>query len=458
MSARNFLRSETYTQLLGKYKVLVLTPMASDSNFVGEFAHPDVEFIESPMRSSRLLSMVMQALFVLQTYWFTKKFPISTLKMLKKDYKNRHPLRFFLYQVYAEIFGRLAFFERILEGIYHGLSHVSALDDVLKKNNVDLVFATHGYAQEETGILLSAQKEGVPVVLMIHSWDNITSKSGIRQMTSDSVGRLLPARFVDKFIVWNEILADELTDMYGISKDRIFLSGIPQFDDYVHKEKISTRDEFFKRVGLDPKKKLLFYLATSPSIIHDQTVVINAIIDAMRSGKLEKPCQLLIRFHPRTDMRDWSSLFRGSDIFFQQPSAAYGALPVKSGWTKSTAGHNELAETMTHSDVVINGFSTSAIDGAVFDKPIICYAFDGDPANNKVVPEVYGCTHYAKLLALGGIQVAWNKEQLVSQINDYLRDPSKDAAGRENIRRKECYKLDGKAGARVAEILEKAIS
>ena len=453
MSARNFLRSDVFIGLAEKCKVLVVSPLSKDPNFIEEFGRPGVTFEDLPVRRSKSRSVIEKLLFVLQTYWFTKKNPIETLMMLKNDLARLHPIRYLLYVVYSEITGRIPFFERALENLYLKEASDIVAERLLRHNNVDLVFATHGYAQEEMSILLAARKMGIPVVMMIHSWDNITSKSGLKQMTSSEVGRLLPVRLVDRFIVWNEIMADELRDMYGVSWGRIFISGIPQFDSYMGVEKLVSREEFFKKLGMDPDKKVLFLLATAPSLVHDQTVVVKTIIDVMRSGALAKSSQVLIRFHPRTDMRDWIDLFKGPDVFFQQPSVAFGALPVKSGWTKEGPASNELGEALAHSDIVINGMSTSALDAAVFDKPIICFGFDGDPVNNKVVPLYYKNTHYAKLLALGGIRVAWNPDQLVDCLNVYLKDSTVDAAGRKDIREKECFRLDGKAGERIAEFV-----
>ena len=54
---------------------------------------------------------------------------------------------------------------------------------------------------------------------------------------------------------------------------------------------------------------------------------------------------------------------------------------------------------------------------------------------------------------MGGMQIVENKEQLVEALNRYLQDPSLDRDGRQSMVEAECYKLDGKAGERIAEVL-----
>lgn len=453
MSARNMLRSGVYKTLREEAEVVVLSPLAQDTGFVQEFAHPHTTFVSLPRVRSLTQNIIKQLLFMAESYWFTKTRSVETLQMLKNQLKRENPIRYFVHALYGETIGGWSRFRTFLEHLYHQTLRQEWLRELFKKNHFDVVFLTHGYMQEETAVGLEARRCGVPVVNMIHSWDNITSKSGLRQITNINPGRMLPVKFVDYFVVWNEILEQELHELYGIPNDRIFKSGIPQFDSYVNFSPQRTRDQFLEALGADPKRKLIYFLATSTQVIHDQTRAVKALIDAVRSDRLAQHAQLLIRFHPGADMSSWKELFQGPHVFFQEPTAAFQALAATNagGWKSDDKW--VLPESICHCDVLINGISTTAIEGAIFDKPVVCFAFDGDLERNQFMKDYCSNTHYKKLLALDGIRVAWDEPELLQAINNYLRDPNLDQQGREAIRVKECYLLDGKAGERIGRFL-----
>ena len=53
----------------------------------------------------------------------------------------------------------------------------------------------------------------------------------------------------------------------------------------------------------------------------------------------------------------------------------------------------------------------------------------------------------------GGARLALTEEELILNINKYLNNPQRDAAGRQRIRDELLYKVDGQSGKRVADAL-----
>jgi len=453
MSARNFLRSDVFRTLREHCRLVVLTPLAKDPAFLQEFSHPNATFVAVERNRSLILHKVIELLAIIQTYFFTKDHPIETLLMLKNQLKKENPLRYAAYAAFANTVGRLPVVVRWLETISERLQRNTVLLALFEKHRPVLVFLTHPFVQEELEIALCARSKNVPALCMVHSWDNLTSKSGLRQLTSPQVGRVFPASLFERVVVWNEVLAEELVELYGYPRERIFLSGIPQFDIYAEAGKMMSRQQFFSDIGADPAKKLIYFLATSPFLIHDQTLAVKTLVEALRKGRFGVECQLLIRFHPRTDMSEWAQTFKGADVFFQTPSSAYTLITVPNEWKAEHVRVDNFAESLLYCDVVINGMSTTSIDAAWFDKPTVCFAFDGDVSNNPMMPVYYGNTHYKKLLALEGVRVAWSPAEMIDRVRAYLADPALDAAGRKRIRDRYIYRLDGKSGDRVARYL-----
>ncbi len=91
--------------------------------------------------------------------------------------------------------------------------------DILARHRPDLVFIPTVYTVTDLRLLKEARRRRISTVGMIKSWDNLTSKDGL----------LIPP---DHLIVHNEIVRDEAVTMHRFPGHKIFVSGVPQFDDY----------------------------------------------------------------------------------------------------------------------------------------------------------------------------------------------------------------------------------
>jgi CDP-glycerol glycerophosphotransferase (TagB/SpsB family) len=103
--------------------------------------------------------------------------------------------------------------------------------------------------------------------------------------------------------------------------------------------------------------------------------------------------------------------------------------------------------------VVVNTRSTIAIDAAALDRPVVCAGFDGNrtlPYQNSV-RRYLDYSHYRKMLDIGGVAVANSPSELITLVNNYLRDPTIDREGRARIVERQCRAIDGKTGQRVGE-------
>ncbi|MDB6036889.1 MAG: hypothetical protein JWM99_730, partial [Verrucomicrobiales bacterium] len=65
----------------------------------------------------------------------------------------------------------------------------------------------------------------------------------------------------------------------------------------------------------------------------------------------------------------------------------------------------------------------------------------------------YDYEHYKRVVQTGGFKISRSIDELVQHIQEYLDNPKLDAAGRARIRQEQCWKLDGRAGCRIAEFL-----
>jgi CDP-glycerol glycerophosphotransferase (TagB/SpsB family) len=112
-----------------------------------------------------------------------------------------------------------------------------------------------------------------------------------------------------------------------------------------------------------------------------------------------------------------------------------------------------LADTLRHSDVIINVASTIAIEAAIFDTPVVNIAFDGETPSEfaRSARRYYRFTHYENITRHQAVRVADTPDALVAEINRYLVDPSLDAAGRRQVLLEQCQFVDGRSAERVAQ-------
>src|SRR5207247_5864096 len=85
-----------------------------------------------------------------------------------------------------------------------------------------------------------------------------------------------------------------------------------------------------------------------------------------------------------------------------------------------------LADTLRHSDVVLQVASTIAIEAAIFDTPVVNVSFDGEEPSEFVrsARRYYRFTHYVNITSQGAVRVAENPDQLVDFVGGSLADPS----------------------------------
>ncbi len=156
---------------------------------------------------------------------------------------------------------------------------------------------------------------------------------------------------------------------------------------------------------------------------------------------------LFIRLHPKeqnlSDYDEFRALpgVRVERAGTERPAAGGGRIEL------DPSDLVNLKDTLRHSDVVVNYASTISLEACVFDKPVVNIGFP------QYFMNAYSFTHYKPVVELGAVRVAQNFEDLVREINAYLKEPLRDHDARKNAVREFIGFTDGKSYARVAEFL-----
>jgi hypothetical protein len=280
------------------------------------------------------------------------------------------------------------------------------------------------------------------------SWDNLTNK-------------LLPIRRLDRLVVWNSTMRREAEELHGYDPSDIDIAGPPQFDSYFAGPR-TPRSEFCRRVGVDPARRLLT-LTTIPAESYPRhDVVVDRLLEAIRLRALAAECDLLVRVHPRDDLRRYDRYSGVPHLVVEKPFRQTVRAGDGHAVDVTVENTRHLADTMKHSDVVLNVASTIAIEASIFDTPVVNIAFDDRDAEARPFLEsplrYYSYTHYQQIVRAGAVRIAKTPAEMIDAVNAYLADPSLDGAGRRRVVGEQCEFTDGRSAERVAAAIVRQLT
>jgi len=303
-----------------------------------------------------------------------------------------------------------------------------------------LVTPTTGIYFAEGPLMGRADKEGVPILAVDLSWDHFTTKTA-------------PLRRVAGLSVWNQTMKRQAVEIHNYRPEQVYVAGVPHFDLYADPATYLPREAFFHSIGADPARKLIALTTVPPVLYGFHDVAIDAMLAAIRSGTFG-PAQVLVRVHPRDDLARYERFQGQPDVIVEKP---FRETIVAEGSNVDPSRDNRahLANTLRHSDVVVNVASTIAIESAIVDTPVVNIAFDGRERRDFLdsARRYYQYTHYKPLVDARAVRVAATPEEMVDLVRRYLEQPGLDRAGRARAVKEQCDRVDGRAAERVAEFV-----
>ena len=321
---------------------------------------------------------------------------------------------------------------------------------LLERWDARLVVAFSLEGPREMVLMEAANMAGITTAVMIRSRDNLAAKI---QHLPDAAA----------YVVWSEVTRRVLHRIYPeVPAERVHVTGSPQFDRHLDPTYRLPREEFFRRMGLDPGRPLVVYTCATPTLVPQEIDIVQHLADAVAAGEVRRGkerAQLLVRGHPRG--------FGSSVPLLRQPRQDVAVFPAPGMAEYRSDAHEAQVvrliledeavhlATLAYQNVQVNVSGTMTVDSAILDKPVVNVFFDvppGIPAGLSV-RRFYQRSDYRPIVESGGVRLARSPRQCVELINEYLENPHLDADGRAWIRDNDCGPLDGRAGERVARIL-----
>jgi hypothetical protein len=437
-SAGNMLRAGGLLDRLQEFDpsldIVVLSPLVNDPAFVREFDRPGVLLVDLPPHKpskleARLLTLVQAAYL---SRGRTESVRIRMMEARASGIIRWVGLKGIIGRLVSAPFGGspYALSDRLVSH-----PHVETLFD--QHRPALLVCANPGLVFAEVPLMRTARRRGVPCMVLDASWDNFTNK-------------LLPVRHADRLVVWNDIMKDQAVQIHGYEPAAIRVTGAPQFDPHFRPQSRSTREEFFRRVGADPARKLIVLTTTPRSLYKHHDHVLRELDAAMARGTLAN-AQVLVRLHPRDEIEAYREFEGVPHIIVEKPFRS--SVTVADGLAIDVMPEHQrhLGDTLHYADVVVNVASTITIEACIFDTPVVNICFDGPNPEpfERSATRYYSFTHYVNITNRHAVRVASSPAEMSQWIGRYLQDPTLDADGRKQVVRDQCQFTDGRSAARV---------
>ncbi len=317
--------------------------------------------------------------------------------------------------------------------------------DLVIGTRVLTLSANYGPAAEpylDRYLIISAAKHDLPTMVLVPSWDNLTSKG------------FFPVR-PDRITVWNETMRQEAIQVQDLPPDRVRVTGAPQHDVYASVP-YEGRDEFCATLGFAPDKPYLVYATQTEGTIPDEPQLAMDIAQAVHK-RFGGALQFLVRVHQldRVERYDGLQALPGVAV----DMAGTGHLGDYRDRIFDRAASQRLADTLYHAGVAASTASSISIDAAAVGTPVIGVRFDagGSRPYERSVRRYFDFTHQANLVRSGGLRMVSDMHQLLDAVARYLKDPSLDSEARRKMVSEQAFRVDGLAGRRLAEAVLDAL-
>jgi hypothetical protein len=276
------------------------------------------------------------------------------------------------------------------------------IDAFLEANRPDVLIVTPliepGAPQAE--YVRGARALGIPTVLCVASWDNLTNKGLIHGPP-------------DLVTVWNEMMKREAVDLHGIAPHDVVVTGAQPFDHWFEWKPSRTREAFCRQVGLPADRRYVLYLCSSKFIAPEEVPFVRKWVEHIRhsGSRALREIGVLVRPHPQNaDQWQDVSLSDSGSIAVWPPE---GAAPADA---KSRA---DYFDSIYHSAAVVGINTTAEIESAIVGRPVF----------SVMAPEFRdtqdGTLHFDHLRRVNGglLHLAASLSEHLEQLDAAIRDP-----------------------------------
>lgn len=413
-SVRNFLYSDTLKVLSENAKVTLLS-VIHDARFREQFeSYADVVPLEEATENI-WVQRFRHLVHMIHFRWLWSG--VARNKWEQDDYAAKTPVQKVRRALAKAVYRALAF-RPIVEMLAHlenwatiKFRTTEHFHELFRELQPDLVFNTsHVHGNAARLPVRAAHDLGIHTVGFVFSWDNLTSRSRILEP-------------YDNYFVWTDAIKQDFHRIYPtVPKDRVHVTGTPQFDFHFREENWLSREELAKRVGFDASRPFIFYTTGIDKHFPEEHRTVALVIDILR--EIPDPPQLVVRNYVKGTSEAMKELMASApkDVYFPP-------MQWDDQWFMPTREDQKMYTSMLRECVLgINAASTVSLELMLHGKPVINLGFD--PPGSKL-PHYLRYTrhtnefdHYIPVMKSGAVMVARSSDDLQNMLTMCLDSPN----------------------------------
>jgi glycosyltransferase involved in cell wall biosynthesis len=381
--------------------------------------YPNVQGVQLPERQPNGRSLVGRQLRVILDYMRYLEPPFEDTPKLRERAGANVPPRLRKALGFPIVRSRLgrALVAAPLRGAERSIGPGDDALALVAEHDPDLVLVTPllevGSPQHE--YLRAAKRLGKRAALCVASWDNLTTSGLVHEVP-------------DLVTVWNEAQREEAADLHRISPDRVAVTGAIAYDHWFDWKPSTTRDEFCRRVGVDPGRPYILYLCSSGFITPNEgDFVVRWIQQLRESGRPElENVGVIVRPHPTNTFATKRDKTDAAERLARIGNVA--VWPREATNPVHKTARDIYFDSIHHADVVVGVNTSAQIESAIVGRRVV----------NVFAPEYrdtqQGTLHFKHLLSVNGgiVDQSDSVEEQFDQLVAALRedqDASQQARG-----------------------------
>jgi hypothetical protein len=318
-------------------------------------------------------------------------------------------------------------------------------ENFLQQHKIDILISLHQRPPDNIPIYEAARRLGIKRIAVIYSWDNV---SKARLYT--------PA---EKYFLWSRYMFDQMQLFYPeIPKEKLCITGTPQFSFYYSPAYLSEREDFCRKHGIDPKKPYLIFSGSDERTApYDPHLLRDVALAVLKWNEAERP-QLIFRRSPADFTNRYHWVFEKFpwiivlDPKWQNKGAGWGtAIPTKEDIEM-------IVGLIQHGQLIINVASTMALDAATHDKPCIYISYNPKEAREAGYPPetyIHQEDHFKVMRNIDAVHYVNSVELLDECLQKLMNQPDAYARGRKRYLEIITNNLSSEAAANMVREIER---
>jgi len=295
------------------------------------------------------------------------------------------------------------------------------VDPPVIQGTPDLAICTRSLvASLEFPVICEARRRGLPLLTAVSSWDNFTTKG------------FLPFP-VEKSIVWNRKMAEELHELFDVPREDIVIGGFPRLMLLENRGPFETAEQYLAQLGLGQYRRFVLYSVSYGELTRvneeeppKEYQLVREVTEQLVPTLPDDVC-VIIRLHPYTRLDD-EAYFAGMErvkVFVP------GRMDKYVERVMNDEDEHHFAAQLQLSECVISLASTVTIDALSLGRPIVNVAFEPGSGEGDAICKYYQFNHFADLLRITKAPLARDAAAVIAFVHRCLagdKDPGIDAA------------------------------